>query len=94
MATFADPITHSGITNFVNSFFHVMGVGGAMSRTSVNSACKVKSPLSGIVTTAVLLVCIFKLSHVLYWIPKACLAAIIITGMSAFPYECMPPFQY
>jgi sodium-independent sulfate anion transporter 11 len=65
----------------VNSFFHVMGVGGAMSRTSVNSACKVKSPLSGIVTTAVILVCIFKLTDVLYWIPKATLAAIIITAV-------------
>jgi sodium-independent sulfate anion transporter 11 len=74
-------LCYFGITNFVNSFFHVMGVGGAMSRTSVNSACKVKSPLSGIVTTAVLLVCIFKLTDVLYWIPKATLAAIIITAV-------------
>jgi sodium-independent sulfate anion transporter 11 len=74
-------LCYFGITNFVNSFFHVMGVGGAMSRTSVNSACKVKSPLSGIVTTAVILVCIFKLTDVLYWIPKATLAAIIITAV-------------
>ncbi|RMZ26226.1 hypothetical protein D0859_09711 [Hortaea werneckii] len=74
-------LCYFGITNFVNSFFHVMGVGGAMSRTSVNSACKVKSPLSGIVTTAVVLVCIFKLSDALYWVPKACLAAIIITAV-------------
>lgn len=74
-------LCYFGITNFVNSFFHVMGVGGAMSRTSVNSACKVKSPLSGIVTTAVLLVCIFKLTGVLYWIPKATLAAIIISAV-------------
>lgn len=41
-----------------------------MSRTAVNSACKVKSPLSGFFTTAVVLVCIFKLSSALYWIPK------------------------
>jgi len=50
-----------------------------MSRTSVNSMCEVKSPLSGLVTTAVILVCIFKLSGALYWIPKATLSAIIIT---------------
>jgi sodium-independent sulfate anion transporter 11 len=74
-------LCYFGITNFVNSFFHSMGVGGAMSRTSVNSACKVKSPLSGVVTTAVILVCIFKLTGVLYWIPKATLAAIIITAV-------------
>ena len=58
-----------------------MGVGGAMSRTAVNSACKVKSPLSGIFTTAVVLVCIFKLSGALYWIPKATLEAIIISAV-------------
>lgn len=74
-------LCYFGVTNFVNSFFHVMGVGGAMSRTSVNSQCKVRSPLSGIVTTAVILVCIFKLTDVLYWIPKATLAAIIITAV-------------
>lgn len=74
-------LTYFGVTNFVNSFFHTMGVGGAMSRTAVNSACKVKSPLSGVVTTAVVLVCIFKLSSALYWIPKATLAAIIISAV-------------
>lgn len=58
-----------------------MGVGGAMSRTSVNSACKVKSPLSGIVTTAVVLVGIYGASDALYWIPKSTLAAIIITAV-------------
>lgn len=74
-------LCYFGITNFANSFFHVMGVGGAMSRTSVNSTCKVKSPLSGIVTTAVVLVSIFKLSGALYWVPKSTLAAIIITAV-------------
>ncbi|EME85152.1 uncharacterized protein MYCFIDRAFT_41695 [Pseudocercospora fijiensis CIRAD86] len=74
-------LAYYGITNFFNSFFHTMGVGGAMSRTAVNSACKVKSPLSGIFTTAVVLVCIFKLSSALYWIPKATLAAIIISAV-------------
>lgn len=74
-------LNYFGLSNFANSFFNVMGVGGAMSRTSVNSACKVKSPLYGVMTTAVILVCIYKLSDVLYWIPKATLAAIIITAV-------------
>ena len=74
-------ITYYGVTNFFNSFFSAMGVGGAMSRTAVNSAANVKSPLSGLVTTAVVLVSIFKLVGTLYWIPKATLAAIIITAV-------------
>lgn len=74
-------LCYFGVANVVNSFFHSMGVGGAMSRTAVNSSCKVKSPLSGFVTTAVVLVSIYKLVGTLYWIPKATLAAIIITAV-------------
>ncbi|KAK4183342.1 sulfate transporter family-domain-containing protein [Podospora australis] len=74
-------LTFYGIANVFNSFFHAMGVGGAMSRTAVNSACNVKSPLSGFVTTAVVLVSIYELVGTLYWIPKATLAAIIITAV-------------
>ncbi|KAF7563375.1 hypothetical protein G7046_g733 [Stylonectria norvegica] len=74
-------LCYFGITNFFNSFFHAMGVGGAMSRTAVNSACNVKSPLSGVVTMAVVLVCVYELVGTLYWIPKATLAAIIICAV-------------
>ncbi|ODH13085.1 hypothetical protein ACO22_07615 [Paracoccidioides brasiliensis] len=71
-----------GVTNFLNSFFSAMGVGGAMSRTAVNSSCNVKSPLSGLITTCFLLLSIYKLVRVLYWIPKATLAANIITAVA------------
>lgn len=74
-------LCYLGLTNLLNSFFHAMGVGGAMSRTAVNSGCKVRSPLSGFVTTAVVLVCIYELSGALYWIPSATLAAIVITAI-------------
>lgn len=80
MSDQSQELTYYGVTNIVNSFFHAIGVGGAMSRTAVNSACNVKSPLSGVVTTAVVLVCIFELTGALYWVPKATLAAIIITA--------------
>lgn len=68
-----------------------MGVGGAMSRTSVNSSCNVKSPLSGFVTTAVILVCIYELVSTLYWIPKATLAGIIICAVWPLIY---PPSTF
>lgn len=84
-------LCYFGVCNFFNSFFHAMGVGGAMSRTSVNSSCKVRSPLSGIVTTAVILVCIYQLVGTLYWIPKAALAAIIICAVWPLIY---PPSAF
>jgi len=74
-------LCYLGVVNFFNSFFHPMGVGGAMSRTAVNSQCRVRSPLSHIVTSAVVLVCIYELTGALYWIPKATLAAIVITAI-------------
>lgn len=74
-------LCYLGVTNIWNSFFTCMGVGGAMSRTAVNSQCQVKSPLSGVVTTGVIVLAIYKWTGALYWIPKATLAAIIITAI-------------
>lgn len=74
-------LCYLGITNFFNSFFVGMGVGGAMSRTAVNAQCNVRSPLSGVVTTGAVLLCLYLLTDALYWIPKATLAAIVITAI-------------
>lgn len=79
------------MTNLVNSFFSVMPVGGAMSRTAVNSECRVRSPLSGLVTSAFILLTLFVFSPALYWLPKSTLAAIIVSafahpwGFGGFP---------
>ncbi|TGJ81065.1 hypothetical protein E0Z10_g7706 [Xylaria hypoxylon] len=70
-----------GVTNLVNSFFGAMPVGGAMSRTAVNSECGVRSPLNGIISAAFILLTIYFFSPALYWLPKATLAAIIIMAV-------------
>jgi sodium-independent sulfate anion transporter 11 len=77
----AQELVYLGVTNFFNSFFSAMPVGGAMSRTAVNSATGVKSPASGLVAGAFVVLAIFKLSPALYWIPKATLAAIIVVAV-------------
>ncbi|KAI0423950.1 sulfate permease [Xylaria sp. FL1042] len=70
-----------GVTNLINSFFGAMPVGGAMSRTAVNSECGVRSPLNGVITAAWILLTIYFFSPALYWLPKATLAAIIIMAV-------------
>jgi sodium-independent sulfate anion transporter 11 len=70
-----------GVTNLVNSFFGAMPVGGAMSRTAVNSECHVKSPLNGIVTAGFILLTIYVFSPALYWLPKTTLSAIIVSSL-------------
>ncbi|KAF2855891.1 sulfate permease [Plenodomus tracheiphilus IPT5] len=77
----AQELVYLGFTNFFNSFFSSMSVGGAMSRTAVNSESGVKSPAYGIIAGSVVILSIFKLSPALYWIPKATLAAIIVTAV-------------
>src|SRR4051794_13066255 len=52
-----------------------------MSRTAVSSNSGVKSPLNGIFTSGFVLLAIYKLTGALYWIPKATLAAIIVTAV-------------
>lgn len=77
----AQELVYLGTTNFFNSFFSSMTVGGAMSRTAINSATGVKSPAYAIVAGGVVLLSIFVLSPALFWIPKATLAAIIVTAV-------------
>lgn len=74
-------LTYIGVANFLGSFFSVMPITGGFSRTAVNSESGVKSPLSGLITAACVLVSIYKLAGAFYWIPKATLSAIIITAV-------------
>ncbi|KAF6839676.1 sulfate permease [Colletotrichum musicola] len=74
-------LCYLGVTNTVNSLFGAMSVGGAMSRTAVNSECGVKSPLSGAFTAGFIILTLYKLSGALFWIPKATLSAIIIMAV-------------
>ncbi|CZT50546.1 related to sulfate permease SutB [Rhynchosporium secalis] len=74
-------LNYLGVANLVNSFFGAMPVGGAMSRTAVNSECHVRSPLGGIVTAAFILLTLYVFSPALYWLPKSTLSAIIIMAV-------------
>ncbi|KAJ6083318.1 hypothetical protein N7467_007453 [Penicillium canescens] len=64
-------LSYIGLVNMFGSFFSSMPVTGGFSRTAVNSESGVKSPLSGLATTACVLVSIYKLSDAFYWIPSA-----------------------
>lgn len=72
-------LNYLGVTNVINSFFLSMPVGGAMSRTAVNSECHVRSPLNGSVTAGFIILTLYVFSPALYWLPKSTLAAIIVS---------------
>jgi solute carrier family 26 (sodium-independent sulfate anion transporter), member 11 len=59
-------LTFVGVINLFGSFFSCMPVTGAFCRTAVNADSGVKSPLGGLVTSAVVLVTIYKLTGAFY----------------------------
>lgn len=84
-------LNYLGVTNIINGFFHVMPVGGAMSRTAVNSECRVRSPLYGAITAGFIILTLYVFSPALYWLPSSTLAAIIVcnhhAASSTFPFR-------
>jgi sodium-independent sulfate anion transporter 11 len=88
-------LTYLGVTNIVNGFFGGMPVGGTLSRTAVNSASNVTSPLSGVFTSAVVLLGIFTLKGAFFWIPQATIAAVIIVAtVQVFPSFSVMKFHW
>ncbi|XP_071132678.1 sodium-independent sulfate anion transporter-like isoform X2 [Mytilus edulis] len=70
-----------GIANIVSSFFSSYPVTGSFSRTAVNSQSGVRTPASGIVTGAIILLALQVLTPLFKYIPKSALAAVIISAV-------------
>lgn len=76
-----------GFSNIANGAFGGMPVTGSLSLSSVNSVLRVKSPLSGLFTMAIVLLGIHELTEVLKWIPNATIGAVILVSVG----EHLPP---
>ncbi|EDV44085.1 uncharacterized protein Dana_GF16211 [Drosophila ananassae] len=70
-----------GVSNILSSFFSSMPITGSFTRTAINNASGVKTPLGGAVTGAIVLMTLAFLTSTFAYIPKATLAAIIIAAM-------------
>ncbi|XP_034650850.1 sodium-independent sulfate anion transporter [Drosophila subobscura] len=70
-----------GMCNIMGSFVLSMPVTGSFTRTAVNNASGVKTPLGGAVTGALVLMALAFLTQTFYFIPKCTLASIIIAAM-------------
>lgn len=71
-----------GLANLTSSFVGSIPVAGAISRTAVNHQSGAKTNLSLLVTALFMLLAILYLTPLLYYLPKATLAAIIIIAVS------------
>ena len=70
-----------GICNIFGSFVQSMPTTGSFSRTAVNSASGVKTSLGGVYTGGLVILCLAFLMPYCAFIPKATLAAVIMTAV-------------
>jgi high affinity sulfate transporter 1 len=77
-----------GFSNIVSFFFHSYPITGSFSRTAVNSASGVATPMSGVVTGIIVMLALQFITTWMYFIPAPALAAIIIVSVAKmFNYE-------
>ncbi len=70
-----------GIANLGGALFQAYPVTGGFSRTAVNAEAGAKTGLAAIVTAAVVAITLLFLTPLFYYLPKAVLAAIIMTAV-------------
>ncbi|XP_012262541.2 sodium-independent sulfate anion transporter [Athalia rosae] len=81
-----------GICNVLGSFASSMPVTGSFSRSAVNHASGVKTPMGGLYTGVMILLALSLLTPYFYFIPKASLAAVIICAVIfMIEYEVVKP---
>jgi len=73
-----------GIANIAGSIFHGFPVAGSFSRTAVNDENDAQTPISQLITAAMILLSVLLLTPLIYYLPLSILAAIIITAVPRF----------
>ena len=70
-----------GVANMVGSFFQCYPVSGSFSRTAINFASGARTGIASAITTGSVIITLLFLTPLLTYIPKAALAALIITAV-------------
>ncbi|XP_066159241.1 sodium-independent sulfate anion transporter-like isoform X1 [Euwallacea fornicatus] len=70
-----------GISNVANAFVQSFPGTGSLSRSAVNNASGVKTPLGGLYTGVLVICALLFFTPYFYYIPKATLAAVIIAAV-------------
>ncbi|KAJ1922176.1 hypothetical protein H4219_000038 [Mycoemilia scoparia] len=81
-----------GVINIVGSFFGSYTATGVFSRSAVNNASGVKTPLSGIYAALIVILSLLFLPPLFFYIPNATLAAVIVC--SVYSLICGPKFYF
>lgn len=80
------------LSNICGSFFSSIPVTGSFSRSAVNHATGVRTPIGGIYTSVLVLLALGVLTPYFQYIPKAALSAVIISAVIfMIEYEVIKP---
>ncbi|KAL0278308.1 UNVERIFIED_CONTAM: hypothetical protein PYX00_000163 [Menopon gallinae] len=81
-----------GLCNLVGSFASSIPITGSFSRSAVNHASGVRTPLGGVYTGVLIILALSTLTPYFFYIPKASLAAVIICAVIfMIEYEVVKP---
>lgn len=70
-----------GLANMIGSLFHAYPVAGSFSRTAVNDENDAKTSISLLISASLVGITVLFLTPLIYFLPQAVLAAIIITAV-------------
>jgi len=70
-----------GISNIIGSFFQSYAVSGSFSRSAVNIGAGAITGISSVVTSVVVVIALLWLTPLLYYLPQATLAAVIMMAV-------------
>jgi sodium-independent sulfate anion transporter 11 len=80
-----------GMCNVIGSFFLSLPITGSFSRTAVASQAGAKTQLQGGFTALVVVLALVLLTPCFFWIPTACLAAIVlVASANLVDFEILP----
>jgi len=70
-----------GLANLIGSFFQCYPVSGSFSRTAINYASGAKTGISSVISSVIVVVALLFLTPLLTYIPRAALAALVISAV-------------
>jgi len=71
-----------GLANLLSSVFGGLAVAGGLSRSAVNAQAGARTQVAGLFTAAFVVITLLFLTPLFYFLPKAVLAAIIVTAVA------------
>ena len=81
-----------GLCNFAGSFIGSMPIGGSFSRCAVNAASGVKTPIGGLYSGIIVIMCLAFLMPACALIPRATLGAVVFCGVVfTIEYQIVKP---